>query len=83
MEADRAQLELELRQRLRQAEHVYRVAAAETKRTVEQSKDLGWGHPDGNLDRRRALARENAALKRYEKALKQFSDLVIRGIRPD
>jgi len=78
---ERERLEDELREGLQSAHRAYCEAAAE--HTQIQALTQGMlDHPDSASGLHRAVKNERIALQRYRRALKVFSDLVVRGQRP-
>jgi hypothetical protein len=77
---ERHQLEEELLQQLRAAEQGYRLAASDHKKVIEAARAKGWKVDlDGEQALRVAGAAERDAMERYAKALRAFTDLIVRG----
>jgi hypothetical protein len=76
--ANRTQIELEMRNKLLEAQLTYQSAAARTKALTE---NLGNSPQDqGNqVDLQQAKSAEAYALEKYRTILKEFTDLVLRG----
>ncbi|MBV8905870.1 MAG: hypothetical protein JOZ22_19725 [Acidobacteriia bacterium] len=78
----RAKLETELLRKLREAEKKYKIAAAKFKEIKQRYKDLSDSGSDGRVALERAAQIEIEALENFKNILKQFSDLILRGIKP-
>jgi hypothetical protein len=78
---DRERLEGELLDRLRAAESLYRVSAAEYVQLREKYADM-LNNPDGASALHQAAKRERVALEKYSRALRVFTDLVVGGRLP-
>jgi hypothetical protein len=74
----RIKLENELRERLRDAEAIYKAAKREHERLAEIVKDLGPNHPDGSTALKHAVQNGRTALAAYEAALKNFTNLTLK-----
>jgi hypothetical protein len=78
---DREGLERELLERLRTAEKNYRAAVAEYERLQREYGEM-LDRSEGARALHLALEEEREAVKQYSRALKIFTDLILRGRLP-
>ena len=75
------QIEKELMEKLRQAERDYQAAAQQHRAIALKTSDSAESKT-GGLSREEAGRIEAEALANYSRLLKEFSDLVLRGVVP-
>jgi len=64
---------------LKQAREIYEFAKQAFDEATERAQTMGLDHPDSNHGMLNATREYNRALRRYNDALKSFSQFVLRG----
>jgi hypothetical protein len=80
---DRRRCEEIWRERLRQAEIRFQLAAAHSRQMHAEYSSGSMPSPDGQPALRKALKKENAARAEYMRVLRLFSRLILYGEHPE
>jgi hypothetical protein len=80
--SERRRLEKELMLAVKRAADEFNEAKQEHQRLLGISRELGLAHPDGQLALTRAMVIYNDKLQKYRHALKDFTELTVRGNSP-